>query len=112
MRIHLSPIGNFCLSSVCAVCFDTLLCIILTLLYLEGIPTIVIAPLAWIFLPQGPGKCRFLTPRQNEIVHLRALSGRGYEENGKLNIQQTFAALFDYKNYFQAAIIFCLNVSD
>lgn len=112
MRIHLSLIGNFCLSSVGAVHFDPLVWLLLTSFYLEGIPAIVIAPLAWMFLPQGPGKCRFLTPRQNEIVHLRALSGRGYEENGKLNFQQIFAALFDYKNYFQAAIIFCLNVRD
>lgn len=76
----------------------------------EGIPTILIAPLAFMFLPKGPGECRFLTERENEIVRLRALSARGHEEKGKLNMKQVFAALYDYKNYFQAVIIFCLNV--
>ncbi|CAG8184959.1 unnamed protein product [Penicillium salamii] len=81
------------------------------LFIIEGIPTIVVAPLAWIYLPKGPGECRFLTPDENEIIRLRALSGRGYEEKGKLNLKQSFAALTDYKNYFQAVMIFCLNAA-
>ncbi|KAJ5687514.1 hypothetical protein N7536_010133 [Penicillium majusculum] len=81
------------------------------LFIIEGIPTILIAPLAFMFLPKGPGECRFLTERENEIVRLRALSARGHEEKGKLNMKQVFAALYDYKNYFQAVIIFCLNAA-
>lgn len=77
----------------------------------EGIPTILIAPLAWIYLPKGPGECRFLNKSDNEIVRLRAVHGRGIEENGKLNFKQVFAAFYDYKNYLQAVIVFCLNVS-
>lgn len=71
----------------------------------------MIAPLAWVFLPNGPGECRFLNEQDNEIIRLRALSGRGREEKGKLNMRQVFAAFYDYKNYFNAAIVFCLNVS-
>jgi hypothetical protein len=52
-----------------------------------------------------------LNKRENEIVAARALAGRGHEEQGKLNFKQVFAAFYDYKNYLQAAIIFCLNVS-
>lgn len=77
---------------------------------LEGIPTIVIAPLAFIFLPKGPDECPFLTERENNIVRLRALSARGHEEKGRLNLKQVCAAFYDYKNYLQAVIIFCLNV--
>ena len=76
----------------------------------EGIPTILIAPLAYLFLPEGPGECRFLTKRENEIVRLRALKARGHEEKGKLEPKQVFAAFYDYKIYFQAVIIFYLNV--
>lgn len=77
----------------------------------EGIPTIVAVPLVYVFLPRGLGECRFLTAKENDIVRLRALSGRGHEEKGRLNLKDVFAALFDYKNYFQAVIVFCLNVS-
>jgi hypothetical protein len=69
------------------------------------------APVAYWFLPKGPGECRFLTKQENEIVRLRALKARGREEKGKLDFKQVFAAFYDYKNYFQAVIIFCLNVS-
>ncbi|KAJ6025086.1 hypothetical protein N7444_012765 [Penicillium canescens] len=81
------------------------------LFIIEGIPTILIAPLAYFFLPKGPGECGFLTNRENEIVRLRALSARGHEEKGKLNFKQVFAAFYDYKNYLQAVIIFCLNAA-
>lgn len=79
--------------------------------YTEGAPTIVIAFLAYFYLPGGPGHCPTLDVRQNEIVATRARKGRGHEEEGKLNYKQAFAAFYDYKNYLQAAIIFCLNVS-
>jgi hypothetical protein len=68
------------------------------------------APIAYMFLPKGPGECRFLSKRENDIVRLRAISARGHEEKGKLNFKQVFAAFYDYKSYLQAVIIFCLNV--
>jgi hypothetical protein len=67
--------------------------------------------LAWVYLPKGPGECRFLNKKDNEIVRLRAVKARGVEEKGKLNLKQVFAAFYDYKNYLQAVIVFCLNVS-
>lgn len=76
----------------------------------EGIPTIVIVPVAYFLLPKGPGECRFLNQKENEIVRLRAVLGRGIEEKGRLNVKHVFAACYDYKNYFQAVIVFCLNV--
>ncbi|KAL3443594.1 major facilitator superfamily domain-containing protein [Aspergillus insuetus] len=78
---------------------------------MEGIPTILMAPVAYWFLPKGPGECCFLTKRENDIVRLRALKARGREEKGKLDFNQVFAAFYDYKNYFQAIIIFCLNAA-
>lgn len=53
----------------------------------EGIPTLVIVPVAYYFLPKGPGDCRFLTESENEIVRLRAVQGRGTEDKGKLNLK-------------------------
>ncbi|RDL34699.1 Uncharacterized protein BP5553_07827 [Venustampulla echinocandica] len=77
----------------------------------EGAPTILIAFLAYFYLPDGPGHCPTLDARQNEIVGARARVGRGHEEEGKLNFKQVFSAFFDYKNYIQAAIIFSLNTA-
>lgn len=68
-------------------------------------------PVAYIFLPKAPGNCRFLNQTENEIVSLRATQGRGHEEEGKLNFRQVSTAFYDYKNYIQAVIAFCLNVS-
>lgn len=80
------------------------------LFVIEGIPTLVFAPVAFLMLPKGPGECRFLTERENEIVRLRAVKARGQEHKGELNLKQVAAAFIDYKNYFQAVIIFCVNV--
>ncbi|OOQ85003.1 putative pantothenate transporter [Penicillium brasilianum] len=109
--ISFSPIAN-CFASALAygiVNVRTSLAQWQLLFIIEGIPTILLAPLALYFLPKGPGECRFLDKRQNEIIRLRALSARGHEEKGKVNMKQMFAAFYDYKNYVQAVIIFCLN---
>ncbi|WZH44063.1 major facilitator superfamily domain-containing protein [Fusarium acuminatum] len=77
----------------------------------EGIPTLFLALLAYFYLPASPSQCRFLTPRQNEIISQRAIKGRGEDTERKLNFAQVFAAFYDYKNYMQAFIIFCLNTA-
>ncbi|KAI9927487.1 hypothetical protein MW887_003102 [Aspergillus wentii] len=74
------------------------------LFIIEGIPTILIAPLAYLVLPNGPGECRFLGAKVNEIVRLRAVTARGHESKGRLDMNQVFAAFYDYKNYLQAVI--------
>lgn len=66
---------------------------------------------AYFYLPPSPSQCRFLTARENEIISTRAIKGRGEKGHGKLNFKQAFAAFYDYKNYLQAAIIFCLNTA-
>ncbi|KAL4881369.1 major facilitator superfamily domain-containing protein [Aspergillus karnatakaensis] len=111
--ISFSPIAN-CFASALAygiVQAKTSLAEWQLLFIIEGIPTILMAPVAYMFLPKGPGECRFLTERENEIIRLRALMARGVEEKGKLDFKQVFAAFYDYKNYFQAIIIFCLNAA-
>lgn len=78
---------------------------------IEGIPTLFLATLAYYYLPASPSQCRFLTARQNEIISRRAIKGRGDDTERKLNFNQVFAAFYDYKNYMQAFIIFCLNTA-
>ncbi|KAI7779170.1 major facilitator superfamily transporter [Diaporthe eres] len=77
----------------------------------EGAPTILLAVVSYFYLPPSPSECRFLTPRQNEIISQRAFRGRGEKREGKLNFKQAFAAFGDYKDYLQAMIIFCVSSS-
>ncbi|KAH7038367.1 major facilitator superfamily domain-containing protein [Microdochium trichocladiopsis] len=81
------------------------------LFIIEGIPTLFLAGVAYFYLPASPGQCRFLTARQNEIISRRAVKGRGQDTERKLDFKQVFSAFYDYKNYLQAAIIFCLNTA-
>ncbi|RSL55673.1 hypothetical protein CEP54_009221 [Fusarium duplospermum] len=81
------------------------------LFIIEGIPTLFLAILAYFYLPSSPSTCRFLDARQNQIIGARAIKGRGQDQQGKLNLRQVFAAFYDYKNYLQAMIIFCLNTA-
>ncbi|KAI8656184.1 MFS domain-containing protein [Fusarium keratoplasticum] len=81
------------------------------LFIVEGIPTLFLAVLAYFYLPSSPSTCRFLDARQNQIIGARAIKGRGQDQQGKLNLRQVFAAFYDYKNYLQAIIIFCLNTA-
>lgn len=79
------------------------------LFIVEGAPTIILAVVAAFILPNAPGQCRFLNNYESHIVAMRALKGRGDDSEKKLNFKQVFSAFYDYKNYLQAAIIFCLN---
>ncbi|KAH6967273.1 major facilitator superfamily domain-containing protein [Fusarium venenatum] len=64
------------------------------LFIVEGIPTLFLAFVALYYLPAQ-----------------RAIEGRGEDTEKKLNFSQVFAAFYDYKNYMQASIIFCLNTA-
>ncbi|CAH0023694.1 unnamed protein product [Clonostachys rhizophaga] len=81
------------------------------LFIVEGIPTLFLAVAAYFYLPASPSQCVYLDERQNAIIAARAIKGRGQDQQGKLNFSQVFAAFYDYKNYLQAIIIFCLNTA-
>ena len=78
---------------------------------LEGIPTLFVAIIALFYLPNGPGECKFLNERENHIMATRVYRYRGGDTEKKINYRQVGAAFLDYKNYFTAAIIFCLNTA-
>lgn len=71
----------------------------------------MLAIVAYLYLPNSPSECRFLTARQNHIISQRAIKGRGNDQKGAINFAQVFAAFVDYKNYLQAIMIFCLNTA-
>lgn len=72
---------------------------------MEGIATVVMAPVAFFFIPDSPDKARFLNAEEKEIVKSRAMHQVGTEPNvriGGLNLKEFLLTLIDYKAWFVA----------
>ncbi|KAL1623750.1 hypothetical protein SLS54_004211 [Diplodia seriata] len=82
------------------------------LFVIEGLPTIVVALFTYFYLPNSPSECRFLTARQNRIVHARSAKARGDAGAGKgaLDRRLALAALRDPKCYAAAILFFCCDI--
>ncbi|KAL1999107.1 hypothetical protein VTN02DRAFT_5023 [Thermoascus thermophilus] len=83
------------------------------LLYLvEGIPTVLVAPFAWFFLPDRPAEAKFLTEEEREVARARGLRQHGeVERNSKLDWKEIGLTLLDAKSWFTALMYFSCNVS-
>jgi MFS family permease len=53
------------------------------LFLVEGIPTIIMAPVAWFFVPDSANDAKFLTEEEKEIAKARGLKQSGNEEREK-----------------------------
>ena len=73
------------------------------LFLVEGVPTLLAAPLAWFFLPDSPTKARFLTEEEKEVARARVIRQHGHvEENNKINFREIVQALCDLKAWLTA----------
>ena len=75
------------------------------LFLVEGLATVVMAPVAYFFIPDSPDKARFLNTEEREIVKARALRQVGTEPGsriGGLNAKDFMLTLIDYKAWFVA----------
>ncbi|KAK5996346.1 MFS transporter prlL [Cladobotryum mycophilum] len=84
------------------------------LFLVEGLMTIVMAPVAFFFIPDSPDKARFLNGEEKEIVKARAMRQVGTEPSlriGRLNPKEFLLTLVDYKAWFVALMYFGANVS-
>jgi len=68
------------------------------LFILEGVPTCILAVVALFFLPDGPGKAKFLTPEEREVAVARAQRQPHAHQFSGLSIRQVFSAFKDYKS--------------
>ena len=50
------------------------------LFLVEGLPTVLMAPVAWFFLPDSPAHARFLTEEEKEIAKARGIQQVGEVE--------------------------------
>ncbi|CZR58203.1 probable permease of the major facilitator superfamily [Phialocephala subalpina] len=80
------------------------------LFIIEGLPTILFAPIVYFFLADSPGTAKFLdTPTQTTAIE--RLATRDTTAKSKVNWKQFFAGIADYQNYIHTIIHFCCNYS-
>ena len=73
------------------------------LFLVEGLPTILMAPIAYFFIPDSPDRAKFLNLEERAIVRARAVRQTGTSERlGSLNIRQLAQTLLDAKAWFLA----------
>ncbi|KAI9744824.1 MAG: hypothetical protein M1818_001749 [Claussenomyces sp. TS43310] len=84
------------------------------LFLIEGLATIMLAPIAFFFIPDSPDKARFLNPQERSIARSRAVRQVGRQPHlriGGLSLKETGATFIDYKAWFVALMYFGANVS-
>lgn len=70
------------------------------LFLVEGLPTIVMAPVAFFFLPDSPHQARFLNEDEKRIALARGVRQAGHEKRvGGVNWKDIGATLLDPKPY-------------
>lgn len=70
------------------------------LFLVEGLPTIVMAAVAYFFLPDSPEKARFLTEEEKEVARARGVAQAGAATRiGSINFREMFEGLLDLKGW-------------
>lgn len=82
------------------------------LFLVEGLPTIVMAGVAFFFLPDSPQKARFLNEDEKRIAVARGVRQAGESSRvGSINLKDIAMTFLDYKPWFTALMYFACNVS-
>ncbi|KIW05498.1 uncharacterized protein PV09_03381 [Verruconis gallopava] len=82
------------------------------LFLVEGLPTLVMVPVAYFFLPDSPDQIRSLTPEEKAIAKARGLRQVGSTERvGSVSLKEVLATFADAKAWFTALMYFSVNVS-
>ena len=75
------------------------------LFLVEGIPSIIMAAVAFFFLPDSPDTAKFLNEEERDVAKARALRQTGTdgrERIGSINFREVGEALLDIKNWITA----------
>lgn len=84
------------------------------LFIVEGIPSILLAFVAFRYMPDSADTAHFLNEEEKKIAKTRALQQTGSEGTariGRINIRETFHALGDIKTWIPPLMYFSCNVS-
>lgn len=90
----------------------------------EGFPSVLAAVAAWYYIPDSPGKARYLTPRERKVAVLRLRSEQqtslaahshdseyGATWSQRLNMKEIRSTVLDPKSYLSALMFLSVNVS-
>ena len=73
------------------------------LFLVEGLPTILMAPVAYFFIPDSPDKARFLNTEEKAIARARAVRQTGTSERvGSVDVRQLLQTFLDLKAWCMA----------
>ncbi|KAL8993865.1 MAG: hypothetical protein Q9188_007214 [Gyalolechia gomerana] len=82
------------------------------LFLVEGLPTILMAPVAYFFVPDSPDKAKFLNRQEQEFARARAIRQTGKSDRvGGIDAKQLAQTLLDVKAWCNALLYFSANVS-
>ncbi|KAI9679245.1 MAG: hypothetical protein M1817_005264 [Caeruleum heppii] len=82
------------------------------LFLVEGFPSVVVAAIAWVVIPDSPDKASYLTRRERRVAKLRLQGDKSaHEEKSGLNWRHIFQTLTDPKCYLTALMFFSCNVA-
>jgi len=72
----------------------------------EGFPSVAVAIFAWFYVPDSPGKAKYLTPRERKIAKLRLRDEQGSKHDGqhggRMDWREIGRTLTDPKCYLTA----------
>ncbi|KAK2736474.1 hypothetical protein FQN57_000730 [Myotisia sp. PD_48] len=82
----------------------------------EGFPSIIVAAVAWAYIPDGPGKAKYLTPRERRVAKLRLKMADGgaskhASRSHKFDWREVGRTLTDPKSYITALMYLSCNVA-
>lgn len=82
------------------------------LFLVEGLPTIVMAVVAFFFLPDSPEKARFLNEEEREVARARGVRQAGEAPRiGMPKFEEFFSGLMDLKGWILGLMYFSCNVA-
>lgn len=82
------------------------------LFIVEGIPSVLMAFVAYRYMPDSPDSARFLDSDEKRVARARAVRQTdGVEETGGVNLREAFMALADLKTWLLPLMYFSCNVS-
>lgn len=83
------------------------------LFLVEGLPTLAMVPITWVFIPDAPDKARFLNGEERALAKARSIrqTGAGKERVGGLDWKDIGRTLLDPIPWFTAFMYFSCNVS-
>ncbi|OJD11486.1 hypothetical protein AJ78_07751 [Emergomyces pasteurianus Ep9510] len=82
------------------------------LFLVEGIPTLLMVPVVYRFLPDSPAKAKFLDQEEKAVARARAVRQAGQVDRvGGVSWKEIGEALLDVKSWLVALMYFSCNVS-